>query len=156
MAIPLSEEQVESFRNVLNPDVELVVSRVELSYGLQQLIITATRVTDKTNTLIDVIITNSPHCDIKTAGVTRSGISDHDIIFAVRKIKKSYQPAFETREVRNFKDVNIFAAQNMIHQSPWWCLRLSEDIDNKFELYCEIIKIIMNTHIPTKKLRVKT
>jgi hypothetical protein len=33
---------------------------------------------------------------------------------------------------------------------------LSKDMDRKFELYCEIIKIIMNTHIPTKKLRVKT
>jgi hypothetical protein len=53
----------------------------------------------------------------------------------VRKIKKSFQPAFETREVRNFKDMNICAAQNMIHQAPWWNLMLFEDIDNKFELF---------------------
>lgn len=124
--------------------------------GLQQLIKSPTRVTDKTKTLIDIIITNSPHCDVKKAGVIRSGISDHDIIFAVRKNNKSHQSAFETREVRNFKNIDINAARKMINQAPWWCLKMSEDINYKFEQFCEIIKIIMNTHSPIKKLRVKT
>jgi hypothetical protein len=74
----LNIDQLVPWENQLKPIIT--------SYGLQQLITTPTRVTDKTNTLIDVIITNSPHCDIKTAGGTWSGISDHDKVFAVRKI----------------------------------------------------------------------
>jgi hypothetical protein len=69
----LNIDQLAPWENQLKPIIT--------SYGLQQLITTLTRVTEKTNTLIDVIITNSPHFDIKTAGVTRSGISDHDIVF---------------------------------------------------------------------------
>jgi chorismate mutase len=84
------------------------------SLGLHQLIKTPTRVTDKTKTLIDLIITNSPHCDAKNTGVIRCGLSDHDIVFAVRKVKNSHKPAFETREVRDFKNVDIHAVQKMI------------------------------------------
>jgi hypothetical protein len=126
------------------------------SLGLHQLIKTPTRVTDKTKTLIDLIITNSPHCHAKNTGVIRCGLSDHDIVFAVRKVKNTHKPAFETREVRDFKNVDIHAVETMIRQAPWWCIKMSEEVDNKFELFFEIVKIIMNTHTQLKKIRVKT
>jgi hypothetical protein len=44
----------------------------------------------------------------------------------------------------------------MMKEAPWWTMHLSKDINKMFDLYCEIIKIIMNTHIPLKNIRINT
>jgi hypothetical protein len=60
------------------------------------------------------------------------------------------------REMRNFKNVDCAQVKSMILNVPWWPISLSEDVDKNFEIYCEIIKIIMNTHIPMRKIRMNT
>ena len=53
--------------------------------GYSQLIKKATRITDKTNTLIDVIQTTRP-CTISQSNVIPTDLSDHDMIGCVRKL----------------------------------------------------------------------
>lgn len=115
-----------------------------------------TRVTKTTQTLIDVILTNSLHCDSSSSGIMRCGISDHDLIYVTRKLKKPFKKQIEIKHTRNFKNINIDETKSMITEAPWWALKLTEDVDRNFEIYCEILKIIMNTHIPLKKMRVHT
>jgi hypothetical protein len=124
--------------------------------GMKQLIKEPTRVTDSSKTLIDLIITNSSKSDYHTSGVTRNALSDHDIIYSVRKQKKQFKKNVEVREVRNFKNIDEEKVKDMINNAPWWALQMSNDVDRMFDIYCEIIKIIMNKCIPLKKLRVVT
>ena len=53
-------------------------------YQLQQLISEPTRVTNMSATLIDLIFTNESH-NISKSGVIHIGVSDHSLIYAVRK-----------------------------------------------------------------------
>ena len=53
-------------------------------YQLTQMIDEATRVTMATSSLIDHIVTNTPE-KISDSGVIHTGISDHSLVFAIRK-----------------------------------------------------------------------
>ena len=55
-------------------------------YQLSQLVDEPTRVTENSATLIDLILTNRPEKMLRS-GVFHLGISDHSLIFAVRKFK---------------------------------------------------------------------
>jgi hypothetical protein len=48
-----------------------------------------TRVNETTRTLIDVILTNSSHYDSTSSGITRCGISDHDMIYELEISKNA-------------------------------------------------------------------
>ena len=62
----------------LNPIYEL--------YQLSQLINEPTRVTLTTSSLIDHVVTNTPE-KISHSGVVHTGISDHSLIYAIRRIR---------------------------------------------------------------------
>ena len=57
-------------------------------FGFTQIINEPTRVTDTSSTTIDLILVSDVE-KITQQGVISNGISDHDIIFATRKIHKS-------------------------------------------------------------------
>ena len=58
-------------------------------YNLEQLIKEPTRVTNTSSSLVDLILTNQPN-NISNSGVIDLGISDHSLIYAVKK-KQVYQ-----------------------------------------------------------------
>ena len=70
-------------------------------YQLTQLIDEATRVTMTTTSLIDHIVTNTPE-KISDSGVIHTGISDHSLVFAIRKISVINKQE-NTLEIRNMK-----------------------------------------------------
>ena len=74
-------------------------------YQLSQLIKEATRVTMTTSSLIDHIVTNTPE-KISDSGVIHTGISDHSLVFAIRKIAvtKNRENIVETRNTKNSDD----------------------------------------------------
>ena len=74
-----------------------------LSNGFTQFIKTPTRNTDKTNTLIDLAITNSKF--VKSAGTLDHLISDHQPIYIVHKKGRDTRATaeFKGRSYRNFK-----------------------------------------------------
>ena len=87
------------------------------TYQLQQLILEPTRVTNTSATLIDLIFTNETK-NIATSGVIHNGMSDHSLIYVVRKcIPPKRRPI--TKEVRNLKH---FVKENFIYDilnTPW-------------------------------------
>jgi len=120
--------------------------------SVQQIICEPTRITEVSKSLIDLIIVNR-NC-YKISGVIRSALSDHDLTYTVRKVKQNYKSVQQTRIVRDFSKTDIEATRKSIEDAPWWALDESKDINSKFELYCEIIKIILNKTCPLKKVRV--
>ena len=79
-------------------------------YQLNQLIEEPTRVTKTTATLIDHFITNSSD-KISKNGVIHTGLSDHSLIYGIRKINIFPKDKKNIAEIRNLKK---FVPQNFI------------------------------------------
>ena len=96
--------------------IKKIKSLYEL-YQLSQLIQEATRVTMTSSTLIDHIITNTPE-KVSDSGVIHIGISDHSLVFAIRKIFviKKLENTIEIRNMKKF-DTQKFVADLM--QQQW-------------------------------------
>ena len=79
-----------------------------VDYQLAQLIKEPTRVNAKSQTLIDVFITNKED-NISHSGVYTLSISDHNLIYAVRKIGLPRgQPKFiQSRNFKHFNEENF-------------------------------------------------
>ena len=81
------------------------IKNLFVSYGYKQLIENATRIIETSETLIDVILTNSPET-IRNYDTILSSNSDHDIIAIIRKKLTSKYPP-RTIYSRNYKNYNI-------------------------------------------------
>ena len=80
------------------------IKNLFISYGYKQLIEKATRIIETSETLIDVILTNSPET-IRNYDTILSSNSDHDVIAIIRK--KS-TPKYPPRTIysHNYKNYN--------------------------------------------------
>ena len=86
-------------------------------YQLTQMIDEATRVTMTTSSLIDHIVTNTPE-KISDSGVIHTGISDHSLVFAIRKISviDKQENILEIRNMKNFNEEKFI--EDLLKQ-PW-------------------------------------
>ena len=89
----------------LDNDAKHLLRILEI-YQLTQLITKPTRITQRSKSLLDVCITCCPE-KIIHSDVFHVGLSDHSLVYAVRKIN-SLPKCNRTRkiEVRNFKNFN--------------------------------------------------
>jgi len=72
------------------------------TYQIKQLITEPTRITQFSKTLIDVIFTNEPR-RIVSSGVRHLGISDHSLIFAIRKFSKGSDNFANKNKYHNYR-----------------------------------------------------
>lgn len=70
-------------------------------FCLTNVIHEATRTTNCSNTLLDIILTSHPE-RLATSGILQVGISDHDLIFVVKK-QKLPRPKATTIDFRSIK-----------------------------------------------------
>ena len=90
-------------KTLFNMQTNKLNSLYEL-YQLSQLINELTRVTMTTSSLIDHVVTNTPE-KISHSGVVHTGISDHSLVYAIRKIRV-FQKTNDFVEIRNMKNFN--------------------------------------------------
>lgn len=83
-------------------------------YGLTQLIIEPTRVTQYSSTLIDLFQTNSPDKISKSGGIN-IGIIDHSAIYLARKLLM--HKTVEVRQLKNFIEAEFLRDLRMIDWS---------------------------------------
>ena len=85
--------------------------------GLKQIIKSPTRITENSETLIDVIYTNNQK-NITYETVVPSELSDHDMVGCVRKINsQTYKP--KTIMCRNFNNYNHLNVINDVLSVNW-------------------------------------
>ncbi|PFX17810.1 hypothetical protein AWC38_SpisGene17852 [Stylophora pistillata] len=98
-----------------------------------------TRITEKSQSLIDVILSSHPGC-FATSGNLHLGISDHDLVFAVRKQKIPRPNALEI-EYRSMKNLDEKELLEELTRVPWDSAYTFEDVDDPWDhwakLYCE-------------------
>jgi hypothetical protein len=93
-----------------NTPTKKIKSLYEL-YQLSRLIGEATRITMTTSSLIDHIVTNTPEKISDSGHVIHTGISDHSLVFAIRKISvvKKQENTVEIRNMKNFDEEKFVA-----------------------------------------------
>jgi hypothetical protein len=125
-------------------------------YQLSQLINEATRVTMTTTSLIDHMVTNTPekHSD---SGVIHTGISDHSLIFAIRKISviKKQENIVEMRNMKNFNEEKFVG--ELLKQHWEQVYFFAEDPNDMWEIWKKIFVEILDKLAPLqcKKIRSK-
>ena len=89
----------------------------KILFGLKQLVNSATRITDHSSTLIDIILTTEPVNIIKV-GTILSGLSDHDMVGCIRKINKAMykQKVIYSRNYKNYDSAKI---NNELESLTW-------------------------------------
>ena len=138
-----------------NTPTKKIKSLYEL-YQLSQLMDKPIRVTMTTSSLIDHIVTNTPE-KISDSGVIHTGISDHSLVFAIRKIYvvKKDEHSIEIRNIKNFNE-NKFISKLM--QQHWeYIYYCAEDPNAMWEIWKSIFLEVLDKHAPLqhKKLRSK-
>ena len=147
--------------DLLRPDKDYNIPTKKIKslyelYQLSQLIDEATRVTMTTTSLIDHMVTNIPE-KLSDSGVIHTGISDHSLIFAIRKISviKKQENIVEMRKMKNFNEENFVA--ELLKQHWEQVYFFAEDPNDMWEIWKKIFVEVLDKHAPLqcKKIRSK-
>ena len=147
--------------DLLRPDKDYNIPTKKIKslyelYQLSQLIDEATRVTMTNTSLIDHMVTNTPEKN-SDSGVIHTGISDHSLIFAIRKISviKKQENIVEMRNMKNFNEEKFVA--ELLKQHWEQVYFFAEDPNDMWEIWKIIFVEVLDKHAPLqcKKIRSK-
>ena len=129
------------------------LKKFAISHDLTQLITEATRVTETSKTLLDVILVNNDH-RINDYGVVPVPLSDHYLVYCVFKagVTKAPPKTIEYRSYKNF-DANTFLAD--LESVPWHVIENEEDIDSAVFVWNQLFSEIADLHAPVKRRRIR-
>ena len=116
--------------------------------GFEQLIQKPTRITDKTETLIDLILTNNPQ-SISKVIVNSNSIADHELTGCVRKINNiKYKPkSVFTRDYKNYVPEQLIADVQNIDWENFYDI---DDVNIAANIFTTCLKDIFDQHAPIK------
>ena len=120
---------------------------------LQNQISEPTRVTEKTMTLLDVILASHPE-RYATCGNLHMGPSDHDLVYAVRKNKLPRAKALVI-EYRTMRQFDIHKFLNDLKTVPWSTAYIYDDVDDLWHHWAKLYNEVLDKHAPMKKKRVR-
>ena len=130
-----------------------ILSELCSMLNLSQLISEPTRVTELTESLIDVILTPSKDL-IKESNVLQTTISDHFLVSCTLTLKhpKSDPPIITTRSFKNF---NIESFCKDISEAPWDAVTIFDHIDDQVSSFNKLFLDILDQHAPIKSFKAK-
>ena len=112
-----------------------------------------TRVTETSASTIDLILSNTPE-NIVSSGVSHVGISDHSLIYAVRKFVSPKSKSI-MREVRDFKHFSDRDFYNDLSQVPWEIITTFSDPNECWCVWKSFFTEILDAHAPLRYKRTK-
>ena len=122
------------------------------STNLSQIISSPTRITEHSSTIIDLIFTNS--LSISSSGSIFYGLSDHNLIFCVRKCNK---PKIAPKLIfyRTFKDFDKKKFIADLKSADWSRFLDSSDVDEATSIFNSIVTQVSNVHAPIRQQKIK-
>ena len=108
-----------------------------------------TRVTENTKTLIDVMLASHPE-RYATCGTLDLGVSDHVLIYAVRKNKlpRPKPRKIEYRSMKRFSEKDFLADLNNV---PWDSAYIFDNVDDQWDHWAKLYNEVLDKHAPFKK-----
>ena len=98
------------------------LKQLSSTYQFQQLINEPTRITPNSSTLIDIILSTEPSRVLKS-GVVHMGLSEHSVVYAIRKFAISSKNTHKHVTTRSFKNFNANVFREDLKSAPWDSLR---------------------------------
>ena len=131
---------LESSDNPNGPNKDL--TNFMEQFCLTNVIHEATRITNCSSTLLDIVLTSHPE-RLATSGNLQVGISDHDLIFIVKK-QKLPRPKATTTDFKNV-DQNEFLSD--IRNVPWNSSYIFENIDDIWSHWSGLCKQVLEHNL---------
>ena len=114
------------------------------SFNLTQMIAEPTRVTKSSATLIDVILASNKNL-VRAAKVIPVSISDHDLVYAVLKLKRQRtKPTFIT--TRSFKKYQHEAFLRDISPIPWSVVDFFDEVNDSLHAFNLLFNEVLDEH----------
>ena len=124
------------------------------SFGLTQLISEPTRETIDTSTIIDHIAVNV-ESDIIESGVLKLALSDHYLVYAIRKFRGNIpcnHKIIKTLQMKNFNE-ELFL-KDLANVDWQQILTCSQDINVVVQNWTNMLSLIIEKHAPLRERRV--
>ena len=134
---------------MLNTDAGLKLFHFLECNNLAQLVKEPTRITKSVESILDLIISNSPGLFVSTGSLSPPSNCDHNIAFGKLSIFKPKTNCY-VRLVRNFNniDVNQLNYDNIVRD-------FTSDIDVIYENWFELFSLIVDRYIPRKIVMIR-
>ena len=122
-------------------------------FHLHQVINTPTRITEHSETTIDLIFTNTQQ-KLVESGVLHLGLSDHSLVYCVHKsgVPKAAPKTIEFRCYKNY-DKGSFLAD--LQAVPWNLVFDNTNVDDSVAVWYKLYRNVADSHAPIKTLRVR-
>ena len=121
--------------------------------NLKNAINKATRITDTSTTLIDLVIC-SDTSKLSYQGVFDLGISDLHLIYAVVNLKRKRQkPTLKT--VYDYKKVDLDSLRTDFAAAPWSICNVLDDLDDATWAWEYLYKDIMKFYIHAQRVKIR-
>lgn len=105
-------------------------------------------------TLIDIILSNEPSRILKS-GVVHMGLSDHSMVYTIRKFAISSKNTHKHVTTRSFKKFNANAFREDLKSAPWDSLRNCTTPDEMIVIWENMFLKIADAHAPIRTQRVR-
>ena len=119
-------------------------------HGLKCLITKPTRVTEKSQTLLDVILTNKPEL-FKDTLVYDPGLSDHAMVIGTMAGNAIYHPR-KVLIFRSIKKINEESFREDLSTAPWHVGSIFDSIDDQCFYWNSLFNNILDAHAPSKNI----
>ena len=128
--------------NVLSSAIKEICNAISAS----QLIEEPTKITVRSSTLIDLLISTAED-KITESGVIHTAISDHSMIYAIRKFRRTRNPP-RIINTRSYKTFNPEKFTEDLQSADWSGICTTENIHKATEAFTEQVQIIVDKHAP--------
>lgn len=121
-------------------------------YNMDCLIDKPTRVSQSSQTLIDVILTNNKRRFL-SSGVLEPHLSDHSLVYA---IMRTSAPPLRSRKIlcRSFKNYNRDKFANDLALTPFHVASIFDDVDDQAWAFTKLLTDVIDIHAPVKQFHV--
>lgn len=123
-------------------------------HSMEQLVKEATRITDESETLIDIIMTSKELKCNKVSVVHNKSLSDHATILADLQVAKP-NIVNRIRFSRNLLDINLSIFEQDLYSLDWKAILNNQDVNCMVDLLNNYILSIFDKHAPIKRKIIK-
>ena len=110
-----------------------------------------TRITARSESLLDVILVSHPE-RFACYGNLKLGLSDHDLVFAVRK-QKLTKPKARILDYRSTKDLNANVFITALKDVQWDSAYAFDNPDDVWSHWAALLQQVIDKHAPVKRMR---
>jgi len=118
-------------------------------HRLSCLVTKPTRITEKSHTLLDVILTNKPEL-FKEVVVHDPGISDHSMVIGTMSGNAIHHPR-KVITFRSIKKIDEDSFREDLKTAPWHVGSIFDSIDDQRFYWDSLFKSVLDDHAPVKR-----